>query len=92
MLQYPIFTRILSSKTGNLQLLRSMTSKVSKVLPVANALKLRPGRQNLKRKPSMIADSWSVIGYSTADRYNLLSLSENLSAQVRTFKSSRLCI
>ena len=82
MLQYPIFTRILPSKTANLQLFRPMTSKVSKVLPVANALKLRPGRQNLKRKPAMIPDSWSAIGYSTADRYNLLSLSEKLSNQV----------
>jgi len=54
---------------------------MTKVSNMSNPLKLRPARLNLKKKPSIGRDSWSVVGYSTADRYNLLSLSEKLSAQ-----------
>ena len=86
MLQRTIFTRILIKNKANNVLLRPMTSKVSKTLPVSNALKLRPVRQNLKKKSSVGLDSWSVVGYSTADRYNLFSLTERLSTQVSTFK------
>ena len=85
MLQRSIFTRILIKNKVNTVLLRPMTSKVSKTLPVSNALKLRPVRQNLKKKSSVGLDSWSVVGYSTADRYNLFSLTERLSTQVSTF-------
>ena len=85
MLQRSIFTRILIRNKVNNVLLRPMTSKVSKTLPVSNALKLRPVRQNLKKKSSVGLDSWSVVGYSTADRYNLFSLTERLSTQVSTY-------
>ena len=88
MLQRSIFTRILIKNKVNNILLRPMTSKISKALPVSNALKLikttkkSPVRQNLKKKSSLGLDSWSVVGYSTADRYNLFSLTERLSIQV----------
>ena len=76
--QQSIFTRILSTKRVNLQFIRPMT----KLQNMSNPLKLRPARLNLKKKTSIGLDSWSVVGYSTADRYNLLSLSEKLAAQV----------
>ena len=85
MLQRSIFTRILIKNKVNNVFLRPMTSKVSKTLPVSNALKLRPVRQNLKKKSSLGLDSWSVVGYSTADRYNLFGLTERLSTQVSTY-------
>ena len=78
--QQSIFTRILSTKRVNLQFIRPMT----KLQNMSNPLKLRPARLNLKKKTSIGLDSWSVVGYSTADRYNLLSLSEKLVAQVST--------
>ena len=57
---------------------------MTKLQNMSNPLKLRPARLNLKKKTSIGLDSWSVVGYSTADRYNLLSLSEKLAAQVST--------
>ena len=89
MLQRSIFTRILIKNKVNNVFLRPMTSKVSKTLPVSNALKLRPIRQNLKKKSSLGLDSWSVVGYSTADRYNLFSLTERLSTQVINYTFSK---
>ena len=45
------------------------------------ALKVRPAKQ-LRKKPSIGKDSWSVVGYSTADSYNLLGLRDKLEDQV----------
>ena len=56
----------------------------AKVIPSVQVLKQRPSRTILrKKKPQLGADSWSVIGYSTADNYNLLSLNEKLTNQVK---------
>ena len=46
------------------------------------ALKIRPTRQTIRKKPLVGRDSWSVVGYSTADEYNLLGLREKIEEQV----------
>lgn len=47
------------------------------------ALRFRPGRVLAKKKVVTGKDSWSVVGYSTAESYNLLALEEKISHQVR---------
>ena len=51
----------------------------------SSALRFRPGKlAKDKKKLSPAKDSWSVVGYSTADHYNLLALTEKIIAQVST--------
>ena len=43
-------------------------------------LRLTPGK--IQKKKITSSDSWTVVGYSTAEHYNLLALSEKIQEQV----------
>ena len=57
-----------------------LTPKPDKIKPLLPKPRLRPGKAQKKKITS--SDSWTVVGYCTAEHYNLLSLSEKILEQV----------
>ena len=53
------------------------------------ALRIRP-KSRQKQKSLIDAESWAVVGYSTAENYNLLELSQKLIDQGKLFFRFRL--
>ena len=51
-----------------------------KIKPLPPKPRLRPGKAQKKKLTS--SDLWTVVGYSTAEHYNLLALSEKILEQV----------
>ena len=51
------------------------------IKPLPPKPRLRPGKAQKKKLTS--SDLWTVVGYSTAEHYNLLALSEKMREQVR---------
>jgi hypothetical protein len=82
----PIYSDILTRFTSSLAGKMSFFS--TKMAPSHNlALRFRPGRTLGKKRQIPAKDAWSVVGYSTADRYNLMALASNLSHQVKKNQS-----
>ena len=54
--------------------------KPFQIKPLPSKPRLRPGKAQKKKITS--SDSWTVVGYSTAEHYNLLALSEKILEQV----------
>ena len=54
--------------------------KPVEIKPLPPKPRLRPSKAQKKKITS--SDSWTVVGYSTAEHYNLLALSEKILEQV----------